>query len=289
MGAILHLTVNSNLVEVCCGTDLYAQLRGRMNEKVGIFCSSIVLQRQQTNAIGTWLDDTIVVNSTTDATRSAKNTLAENEGYGFRCARLCPEGAAQFATLRSTTVVHHQHTSLQYAKSTAQVIIVASNRVCALTFLDDAKWRIVAVVCRCDLSSQFAIGIREAKHIVGGTRVFHIALQRRALLGIQFTDAETRACSISLRAECCTLVQYHTVVLQATVHFAQVNVLRRESLAAMHQHHSIHSCRRSVFLERIDVYVTRITTPVVPLLIRVPQIATFTSRKEIQQPATADG
>ena len=83
-------------------------------------------------------------------------------------------------------------------------------------------------------------------------------------------------------------MQYHAVVLQTAVHLAQVDVLGREGLTAVHQHHVVGTGRGGILLVGPDVHIARIVTPLVPFLVGVAQVAAFTAGKEVQHALARD-
>ena len=83
-------------------------------------------------------------------------------------------------------------------------------------------------------------------------------------------------------------MQHYAIVLHAPVHLAQVNVLRREGLAAVGQYHAIETSLRRVLNIGPDVNVARIAAPVIPFLVSIAQVAALTACIEVQHTAAGD-
>ena len=75
--------IYQQLVVIVCCSHLKMQARQWMEGEVSSLVGSIVLQRQHTDAIGTWFDGAIVVNHTTNATCATQHAFAKDIGDGF--------------------------------------------------------------------------------------------------------------------------------------------------------------------------------------------------------------
>ena len=284
-----HITVHHQLVVALCVLHLEAQYGGRMQNQVGVLRQRhIVLHRQRASSIVAWLDGAIAVHRAANTACATQHTLAKDIGNGARGITQSTQGATQLLTLGLSTVIVHQHTTIQDAQRARQEVVITCDAQRASTLLDDAQQVGLLVAIGRDGASQCRISVHAAQQIVHSTIVLHIALKNRASLCVQLANAEARSILVGLGQHSGTLMQCHAIVLHGSVHTGVLNgllhILRREELTTMRQHHSIVACARGICRVGIDMHIAFIVRPVGPgSSLGRAQITAFATRIEFQQ------
>ena len=121
-----------------------------MEGEVRILFFSIVLQRQHTDTVSTGFDGSVVIDHSTNASRTTQHALAEDVGNSFRSIGLGTQSTTQLLILSLSTVIHDKYPTLQNTQGTTQVVVVTRNRISTSTLLDDTQRRIFVVLRRDD-------------------------------------------------------------------------------------------------------------------------------------------
>ena len=116
-----------------------------MDNEVSLLVSHIVLQCQQAHIVSTWLNGAVIVHRTADTAHAAKDAFLKDMDNSIIGIGLSTYGTRQFLGLCLGTVVHHQYSAIQDAKSTAQKVLIARNGIGSHSFFKDAQQRIAVI------------------------------------------------------------------------------------------------------------------------------------------------